>query len=80
MQTPGAGERAWLPLESNPDVVSAFAHRMGASPGWKVRAPAQRSVCSRHSCACAPPPPWMNASPRLLVRHAAVPRRFRHRP
>lgn len=35
MQAPSAGERAWLPLESNPDVVSTFSHRMGASPLWK---------------------------------------------
>ena len=26
----------WLPLESNPEVVSTFSHRMGASPLWKV--------------------------------------------
>jgi len=36
MQAPSVGERQWLPLESNPDVVSTFAHRMGASPLWKV--------------------------------------------
>ena len=36
MQAPAPGERQWLPLESNPDVVSTFSHRMGASPLWKV--------------------------------------------
>ena len=36
MQAPAPGERQWLPLESNPDVVSTFWHRMGASPLWKV--------------------------------------------
>ena len=36
MQAPAPGERQWLPLESNPDVINTFAHRMGASPFWKV--------------------------------------------
>ena len=69
MQAPAAGERQWLPLESNPDVVTAFSHRMGASSLWKVPAPPGAERLGRPL--------------RLLTRCRAcgtVPRRLRHRP
>jgi hypothetical protein len=60
------GERQWLPLESNPDVVTAFSHRIGASRLWKVSAP--------H----APHPPF--GTDCRARRTWPVPRRLRHRP
>ena len=59
-------ERQWLPLESNPEVVTAFSHRIGASRLWKVPAP--------H----APHPPF--GTDCRARRTWPVPRRLRHRP
>jgi len=60
------GERQWLPLESNPDVVTGFSHRIGASRLWKVPAPHAPSPTLRTDCRAR--------------RTWPVPRRLRHRP